>query len=172
MRPETDTPALAAPLHFDAELTPHRALGRRGFLIVMGLVSLVSFVAGVYFTVLGAWPVLGFFGLDVALIYFAFKLNYRAARAYETVQLSDASLKIRKISAEGTVKAWVFEPYWVRVHFDEAAEDDVAVEITSHGKTLVVGTFLSPEERVQFGKALRSELERQRRQGAAPAFAT
>lgn len=171
MRRETDITALDAPLHFDAELTPHRALGRRGFLIVMGLVSLVSFVTGVYFTVLGAWPVLGFFGLDVALIYFAFKLNYRAARAYETVQLSDASLKVRKISAEGSVTAWVFEPYWARVHFEEAAEDDVAVEITSHGKSLVVGAFLSPEERVQFGKALRSELARHRGHGYAPALA-
>lgn len=168
MKRDTNIQPLEAPLHFDAELTPHRALGRRGFLIVMGLVGSVSFVTGMAFMAMGAWPVLGFFGLDVALIYFAFKLNYRAGRAHETVQLSDSTLKIRKVAADGRAVAWTFEPYWARVHFDEAAEDDVAVEVSSHGRRLVVAAFLSPEERVQFGEALRAELERYRLKGAAP----
>jgi uncharacterized membrane protein len=163
MKRVDDIQPLSAPLHFDAELTPHRALGRRGFLIVMGLVGTVSFVTGVMFTVMGAWPVLGFFGLDVALVYYAFKMNYKAGRAHETVQLSETSLKIRKVGADGTVTAWVFEPYWARVAFDVAAEDDVAVEVISHGKRLTVAHFLSPDERVHFGEALRAELEQFRR---------
>ena len=50
----------------------------------------VSFVAGFVFLLIGAWPVFGFFGLDVVLIYLAFKLNYRAARLYETIDLTPA----------------------------------------------------------------------------------
>jgi len=163
MKRDEDILPLGAPLHFDAELTPHRALGRRGFLIVMGLVGTVSFITGTAFMAMGAWPVFGFLGLDVALIYFAFKVNYRAGRAHETVQLSDQTLKIRKVAANGQVTAWVFKPYWVRVDFDEADEDDVAVEVISHGKRLTVAHFLSPGERVHFGEALRAELERFRR---------
>lgn len=167
MKQDENTLPLKAPLHFDAQLEPHRALSRKGFLIVMGLVGTVSFVTGMVFTAMGAWPVLGFFGLDVAIVYFAFKRNYQAARAHETVQLSDRSLKIRKVASDGTAMAWVFEPYWTRVYFDVDAEEDVAVEITSHGKGLTVGGFLSPEERVQFGEALRNELARVR---AHPVF--
>jgi len=163
MKRDEDILPLGAPLHFDAELTPHRALGRRGFLIVMGLLGTVSFITGIVFMAMGAWPVFGFLGLDVALVYFAFKVNYRAGRAHETVQLSDQTLKIRKVASNGHVTAWVFEPYWARVDFDEADEDDVAVEVISHGKRLTVAHFLSPEERVHFGEALRAELERFRR---------
>ncbi len=173
----TDTRPLEAPpgaaLHFDARLTPHRSLGSRGFLIVMIFIGVVSFVAGVVFTLMGAWPVFGFFGLDVAAIYFAFRWNYRAARAFETVQLSDDTLKIRKVDAKGNETAWVAQPYWARVQYDKEAEEDVAIDITSHGRCLTVGAFLSPEERLQFGEALRLELDRRRRppnpQEVAPA---
>ena len=167
-----DTSPLEAPpggsLHFDARLTPHRSLGNRGFLIVMIFIGVVSFVAGIVFTLMGAWPVFGFFGLDVAAIYLAFRWNYRAARAYETVQLSDTALKIRKVDAGGNETAYVSQPYWARVQYDKEAEEDVAIDITSHGRRLTVGAFLSPEERLQFGEALRFELDRLRRQGFAP----
>jgi len=160
-----------APLRFDAHLAPHRSLGHRGILIVMIFVGAISFVAGVVFMAMGAWPVFGFFGLDVAAIYFAFRWNYRAARAYETVQLSDDTLKIRKVDARGKETAWTCQPYWARVQFDEDAEEDVAIDITSHGRRLTVGAFLSPEERIQFGEALRLELECHRTRGFAPIVA-
>ena len=160
MIPDPDISPLRPPLHFDARLSPHRALGHRGFLVVMALVISVSFAAGLMFTLMGAWPVFGFFGLDVALIYFAFRHNYRSARAYETVQLSDGMLKIRKVAADGTTMAWRFEPYWARVHFDRQAEEEVKVAIISHGQQVIVGDFLAPEERIQFGDALRGELAR------------
>lgn len=169
----TDTRPLEAPpggsLHFDARLTPHRSLGSRGFLIVMIFVGVVSFVAGIVFTLMGAWPVFGFFGLDVAAIYLAFRWNYRAARAYETVQLSDTALKIRKIDAKGNATAYVSQPYWARVQYDKEAEEDVAIKITSHGHSLTVGSFLSPDERIEFGEMLGAKLISQRTRQFTPA---
>ena len=73
------------PTIFSATLTPHRSLGRAGFLILMLLFGGISFVTGMLFLVIGAWPVLGFFGLDVLLLYLAFRLNYWHAEAYEEV---------------------------------------------------------------------------------------
>ena len=77
--------------HFRAFLLPHRSLGRKGFIILMGVISAISFLTGLAFYMLGAWPVMGFFCLDVLLIYGAFRLNYRAARLYELVELTRAS---------------------------------------------------------------------------------
>jgi uncharacterized membrane protein len=175
MERDLDTSPLQAPpegsLHFDAHLSPHRSLGSKGFLIVMIVVGIISFAAGIVFTLMGAWPVLGFFGLDVAAVYFAFKWNYRSARAHETVQLSDDVLKIRKVDARGKATAWTCQPYWARVQYDEEAEEDVAIDITSHGRRLTVAAFLSPEERIQFGKALRLELEHHRTRGFVPMVA-
>ena len=67
-------------------ITPHRSLPNVGFLVLMIAVGVVSFVAGMFFLMLGAWPVFGFFGLDVLLIYWAFRINYARAAAYELVR--------------------------------------------------------------------------------------
>ena len=66
-------PALDQPTLFSARVTPHRSLNRTGFLVLMAFIGVVSFVAGVAFCLMGAWPVLGFFGLDVLVIYWAFR---------------------------------------------------------------------------------------------------
>ena len=77
---------------FSATLTPHRSLNRTGFLVVMAFVSVVSFAAGVAFLLMGAWPVFGFFGLDVLAIYWAFKISFRRAKAYEEIRLTPSEL--------------------------------------------------------------------------------
>src|SRR6202790_872603 len=92
------------PTLFSAIVTPHRSLSRFGFVIVMAAVTGVSFVAGTVFLILGAWPVFGFFGLDVLLVYLAFRANYRAAAAYEEVTMTACELKVRKVSHRGKVE--------------------------------------------------------------------
>ena len=91
-------PANAPDALFDAVLTPHRSLGPKGFLIVMVGVSAISFAAGIAFLLKGAWPVFGFFGLDVLLVYLAFRANYRSARLYETVRLTEDAVEVRRVS--------------------------------------------------------------------------
>src|SRR5260370_7730407 len=85
-------PEAAEPTLFSALLTPHRSLNRTGFLVLMAFLSLISFAAGVAFLLMGAWPVFGFFGLDVLAIYWAFKINFRRARACEEIPPSPTSL--------------------------------------------------------------------------------
>src|SRR5262245_57228367 len=99
------------PTIFSATITPYRSLGNVGFLVLMLVIGGVSFAAGVAFLMLGAWPVFGFFGLDVLLIYWAFRVNYRAARAYEQVRVTGGALTARKVRhpgqrARGTAVRW------------------------------------------------------------------
>ncbi|MEP2283506.1 MAG: DUF2244 domain-containing protein, partial [Nitratireductor sp.] len=95
-------------LHFNALITPHRSLGRQGFLVVMGIVVGVNFLAGLLFALKGAWLVAPFCGLDVAMVWWAFRANYRAARAHETVQLSDNELIVRHVDQYGRAKGYRF----------------------------------------------------------------
>jgi uncharacterized membrane protein len=143
---------------FDAILRPHRSLGPRGFFVLMSAVVAVSFVAGVVFLSIGAWPVPGFLGLDVLLIYVAFRINYRAARRYETVQLGDDGLTVRVVDPKGKAKSWTFDPYWVRVTVDELETGSNRLILSSHGRYLNVGSFLTPDERTEFADALRDAL--------------
>lgn len=149
-------------VHFDAVLHPNRSLGRTGFVILMCAFGGVSFVAGMVFLLLGAWPVVGFFGLDVLLIYLAFRLNYRSGRLTEQVRLTDRALTVRRVLPSGRARDWSFEPYWVRISMDDPPEHASQLLLTSHGRTLTIGAFLSPEERVDVARALAEALRRQR----------
>ena len=151
---------------FNAILTPHRSLSPFGFLVLMSSIALVSFVVGMYFLLLGAWPILGFFGLDMLLIYVAFRLNYRSGREYERVELSPRLLKLTRVDPRGRAQSYDFNPYWVRVGLTEEADGRTIMWLTSHGRELVFGRFLSDDERREFVEALRSALMSARTQQA------
>lgn len=143
---------------FSAVLTPHRSLSPRGFVILMAVVGAVSFFAGVSFLLMGAWPVFGFFALDVVLIYYAFRLNYRAARTYEKVSIRGATLKVIKVRASGRSREWTCNPYWARVEVASRPGRASQLRVASHGRRLVLGAFLSEGERLEFAHALEGAL--------------
>lgn len=145
--------------HFSAVLLPHRSLGRKGFIVLMSVVSLVSFLTGMAFFMLGAWPVLGFFGLDVLLIYFAFRLNYRAARLYETVELTNEELRVTRIYPSGQADSWSFNPYWVQLQLEESENSSDSLSVRSHGRSLLFGRFLTDDEKRGFAEALDAALQ-------------
>jgi len=145
-----------------AVLTPNRSLGHRGFFILMAIISCISFIAGVVFISVGAWPVVGFFGLDILLIYWALRLNYRSGGLRETIELDDETLKITRISPSGHAKTWQFNRYWVRVQHSVDAEeeyDNQPLFLTSHGRMLEIAGFLSRGEKIEFSELLRKALK-------------
>ena len=160
----TDNADDLEPTIFSATLTPHRSLGRVGFLILMLLFGSISFITGIVFLVLGAWPVLGFFGLDVLLLYWAFRLNYRHAEAYEQVTVTPSELRVRKVSHLGRVREWVLNPLWVKL--DKVEIQDFGIDrlfLISRGKKLTIGSFLSPNEKAGFAEELLKALNEARR---------
>src|SRR6266567_1660633 len=143
----------AEPTLFSAMLTPHRSLGGVGFLVLMGVISIVSFAGGVVFYIVGAWPVGGFFGLDAVLIYWAFRVNYRTAEAYEQVTVTPSELRVKKVSHRGEMAEWSLNPMWTRL--DHETHEDYGVlrlSLVSRGRKLTVGGFLAPNERESFAK--------------------
>jgi len=149
-------------IFFDAVLVPHRSLSPAGFWLLMALISAASFVSGMYFVLRGAWPVFGYFGLDVLLVYVAFKASYRSARLYETIKLTEAALVVERVGPSGKLARWSFQPYWLRVEIDEPPQHGSQLRLTSHGRSLTVGAFLPAAERYEIAQALRAALSRHR----------
>jgi uncharacterized membrane protein len=137
---------------------PHRSLSPSGFVVLMTAVCIVSFGTGTLFYLLGAWPVIGFMGLDVALIYIAFRLNFRALRLYETVDLTQDALTVTRVAPSGKAESWSFNPYWVRLSLEERIGRSSELSIASHGRRLVFASFLTDSEREDFASALSSAL--------------
>ena len=146
---------------FSATITPHRSLGRKGFIIVMCAVGGISFIAGMVFLIAGAWPVIGFFGLDVLLIYWAFKVNYRAARAYETVTVTSSELVVRQVSHRGHKTEMAFNPLWVRLEREADPEFNAGkLYLVSRGRKFPIAGFLSPKEKDSLRERLAGRIAR------------
>jgi uncharacterized membrane protein len=143
---------------FRAVLTPHRSLGPKGFLALMIGLGAISFVTGMVFLAAGAWPVLGFLGLDVLLIYIAFRLNYRSGRLYETLDLTPARLVLTRVHPSGRQERFDCNPYWARVKLREWPDGRTALSVVSRGTELAFGAFLTDDERRDLANALREAL--------------
>ena len=150
----------ATPL-FDVVLYPHRSLSPRGFALLMA--SLISTMAlvGLYFAVLGAWPVLPFFGAEVILIFFAFRLNARDARTFETLRLTQDALTVEQVRPSGRRHKHSFQPpHWLRIDLAKKPGGATDLILSSHGDSIVVGRFLSVDERREIARELRAALKR------------
>lgn len=152
------------PMLFSARLVPHRSLSGNGFLLLLGFFGVVSFVAGIAFTLMGAWPVMGFFGLDVLAIFFAFRINYRRARACEDILVTPSQLRVRQVSHRGAVSEWVLNPLWVKL--DRIAPDEFGIaqlDLVSSGRRVSIASCLGAEEKLSFANALSAALAAARR---------
>jgi uncharacterized membrane protein len=142
---------------FAAILTPHRSLGRQGFYALLAAVIGINLIGAFFFTIAGAWPVVPFLGLDVLLVWIAFRANYRAARAYEEVIVTPVEITVRRVDQKGRRLEWRFNPAWTKLHTTRDDDDErlvTALVLDEGRRRLAVATLLPPVERADFGRAL------------------
>lgn len=159
----TVPPAPDAPV-FTAVLRPHRSLSDKGLTYVMGFVGIVGLAVSIPFFLLGAWPVVGFMGLDVALIYLAFRANNRAARACEEILLTRFNLVVRAISPKGRTNERRFNPHWTRLEREEHPDFGTErLDLVQGRARLEIARFLGREQRGEFANAFQRALQEAKR---------
>lgn len=144
---------MAETVHFSTSLRPHRSLSPEGFKWLIRAVLAANVLIGVPMYLFGAWPVAGFLGLDVALLWFLFHRSYLDARRSERLVLTDRELIVERLSPHGDREEYRLDAYWLRVEMDEDARRLAAV---SRGGRIVLGRFLSPGERRKLADDLKA----------------
>ena len=142
----------------DLTLTPNRSFDRRHMRWVIGAVGGVFFLAGLRFLALGAWPILPFMAVDVALLWWAFRASNVSGRGHERVVLAGDALTLERVSPRGVTARFGFEPLWTRVQVEETPLGDAHVFLVAQGRRVRVGSFLSAAERREVGAAISAAL--------------
>ena len=145
-------------IEFSAALRPHRSLTPRGYAVLMAAIGGVFFIFGAFFLALGAWPVFGFLGLDVLIIYLAFRRSFADAEAREIVEVTGHEVVLYKARPPKPVTERRFPRAWVRVHLDEDRERELigSLALVYAGRRTEFASFLPPEERRSLAAALKA----------------
>ncbi len=152
----------SGPVYMEAELAPNRSLRNPAFIALMIAITLISFTAGMLFIAMGAWPVMPFFGLDAFLIWLAFRVSYRDGRAREWVRVDARDIEVTRRHPTGHVRRFRLPTAWVRLNLIDRNEHHAQIALTVHGKSLVLGSFLAPQERGEFADALANAIHKAR----------
>lgn len=148
------------PKTWRATLTPHRSLSPQGFVILMSVIAGFNLIVGLFFYVIGAWPVVGFMGLDVALIWWAFRANFADARRAEHIEITSDEVVLRRLAEDRPVQEQRFARQWVRVELEEDRERELVgpLYLRFGGKRTEIASFLGAQERLSFANALKAAL--------------
>jgi len=128
----------------------------------MAAIGFVSLAMGIFFLSIGAWPVFGFFGLDVALLYIAFRINFRDGDIREHVVLDSQDLSITRSGPKEERHTHHFQPAWVKVDVQKYYAQAPRLYLRSHGKSVTIGDFLPPHEITQVAEMIDDALARRR----------
>src|SRR4029077_9698489 len=88
-------------IYLDAVLEPPRSLSPRGFNRVMLALGLINFTVGLVFILRGAYPVIGFMGLEVFLLWLVFRVSFRNQGARTYVRVTAEDVTVRKVDGRG-----------------------------------------------------------------------
>jgi uncharacterized membrane protein len=157
------TQTQAKPL-FAATLTPHRSLSRRGLGIVVAVLAIGASIPGIIFFSEGMWPVVAFLLVDVGLAWWALSTSLRDGRRYERVTLWPDQLELKQVDGRGKETLTRFAPFNVKLVVDrDYNERTTGLRLKSVERDLVIGAFLSQDDKSSFAKALGTALRKARR---------
>jgi len=163
MEPVSATPDA---LMFEAVVRPHRSLSGRAMLcVILGMMAGSLTVTSLMF-LLGAWPVIGFNGADIALAAFLLWLNMRAARTREIITLTDSRLAVTRTDVHGRREAFSMQPYWLNVVLEERAGTVPKLWLCARGVNHEVARQLGEAQKRDLAAALTRAVQR----GRNPSF--
>ena len=146
-----------ARIRFSRVLRPHRSSSERAIKTVTGFVLCLFIPTGTVFLISGAWPVFGFMGIEVAALTFALRYNHKIGSAFEAITISDKEFRLSRVDHWGKRAHWSFQPQWLRVRIDATSKQLIA---GTHGRHVVIGKFLTLDERESLCEVLQSEIRR------------
>jgi len=151
------------PVLYNETLRSNPPMKAAALFSIAAAVVAINLALGIYLVLLGAWPVTPFMGLDAILLAGAFQASRNAASRHERIRLTPATLRVDRYPARGIPICFEFNPYWVRVRYEESLGRGSRLALASHGRSVQIGAFLSPAEKLSVAQRLRTALAESRR---------
>ena len=128
----------------------------------MTVLAALAFCIGLGFFLIGAWPVIGFLGLELVVVYIAFRLNYRSAKAYEQLLIHHAGITIIRLSDNGTQTRDELASLWLKAEIIKQSGKRKLLGLRLHSQFHEIGAFLPPAEKSNPKDLINERIEKAR----------
>jgi uncharacterized membrane protein len=155
---------MARPFYMDAVITPNRSLSERGFIVLIGVVTVANCASAAVFIAMGATFVPIFLGIDVLAVLIAFMASFRASQRVERVQVTARDVRVTQETPRNSILVWESPTAFTRVRVETEDERTVGLKLLLSGRELAVAAALSPGERAEFAHALETAIWEARRE--------
>ena len=127
----------------------NNSLSSSGRRLVFGFIFAVSLgIAAVFTLALGAWPIMPFAGLEMAVLGWALKVSLSRRHHREVITISERDVLVESRDGMNSVQV-LFPRHWAQVKLRRPASrlHPSRLTIESHGRQCELGSFLTEEER-------------------------
>ena len=143
-------------------LWPYRSLGSRGYLyLMMGFIGLICILSLLFYS-LGAWPVIGFLGIEIGLVWLVFRINYNAGRNFEQISITPEATAVEKVGWRGNKQRFNITSPWIKASCIKRDGRPDKLILKYHSEQLEIGSFLPPKEKPSLANTLNESFERMR----------
>jgi uncharacterized membrane protein len=139
------------------ELAPNCSLTPAGAKLFFAATCLFSLAFCMIFVMMGFWPVLPFWALEMVALGLALHASMQRRRYTQTVTITDSQISLVTRTRGGEAKQ-EFARHWakVRLHSSRIRAYPSRLMIESRGRAFEIGSFLTEEERCRLAKRLRN----------------
>ncbi|MEC8728869.1 MAG: DUF2244 domain-containing protein [Candidatus Puniceispirillales bacterium] len=152
-------------------LWPYCSLSRKGAAILFMVLGCAGLSLSMAFYLLGAWPVIGFFGVELGLLFLFFHLHHRSTeKRFERITKENPLLRIERSDGKGRISTEEMPLAWLHVRLESEDMDNLPdtdrhfinrhrLYLTGHGKKVEVGDFLPYQEKPELAEAITRLIE-------------
>ena len=143
---------------FAKELRPRQSCSPHMIqcLIIVSIVLVI--LTGLIFVYIGAWPVFGFIGLELLALNMLAYYHYRRGFIVEHIVITENNLRVVRTVPSGHEYTWTFRRHWLQVNLQDNNSKNSHLELRSHGRAILIGSFLTPDERLNLATWLHNSL--------------
>ena len=135
-------------------IRPNRSMTWEQTKLVYFCIASYSLAIAGAFAAMGFWPVLPFAGGEIAVLGIAFYVNALAGTSVQVVTVGAEVVKVEK-ERPGPRCEWRFQRAWAQVDIDgPAGNRSSRLVVRSHGNEVVLGEFLTENERKRLAATL------------------
>jgi len=144
-------------------LKPNNSLSPEGTVKVLMALFVIVLLVSIGFSLIGAWLVLPFAGIEIVALAYAFYSVYLHSNDYESITIVGDEVIVEKKN-DKDLTMMIFQRYWAQISVRDVMQGSGKVSkrglfISSHGKEVEFGKyFINDGQRTMFARELREKL--------------